>query len=176
MKTAHTFALLGLALGIGFLAARWSQAEPAARTSSQKLTANDATNDDIAYEEYVSLVNYLQDTKQTNALKQLTDFLADARALQHAANVSVAVSILKGLRSGRTNQALQFLEWHLDMEIAMFGSEYNTLPASIQKQTDLRALQRARDYRARFPFTNPDPNLAEDASNTFTILDKKDSK
>ena len=172
MKTAHTFALLGLALGIGFLAARWSEAEPAAKPSSQKLT----TNDDIAVKEFESLVNYLQDTKQTNALKQLNDFLADSRASQHAANVSVTVSILKGLRNGRTNQALQFLEWHLDMEIAQFGSEYSTLPASIQKQMDLRSLQRARDYRAQFPFLNPDPNLAEDASNTFTILDEKNSK
>ncbi len=172
MKTAFTFALLGLALGIGFLAARWSQAEPATRVSGQKLTAND----DIAFEGYVSLVNYLRDTKQTNALKQLNDFLSDSRALQHAANVSVTVSILKGLRKGRTNQALQFLEWHLDMEIAQFGSEYSTLPASIQKQMDLRALQRARDYRAQFPFLNPDPNLAEDASNSFTILDEKNSK
>jgi hypothetical protein len=172
MKTAFTFTLLGLALGIGFLAARWSQAEPAAKTSSQRLT----TNDDIAFEEYKSLVNYLRDTKQTNALKQLNDFLADSRAEQHAANVSVTVSILKGLRNGRTSQALQFLEWHLDMEIAQFGSEYSTLPASIQKQMDLRSLQRARDYRAQFPFQNPDPNLAEDASNTFTILDENKSK
>lgn len=172
MKTAQTFALLGLALGIGFLAARWSQAEPAAKPSSQQ----SATNDDLAFAGYMSLVNYLHDTKQTNALNQLNDFLSNSRALQHVANVSVTVSILKGLRNGRTNQALRFLEWHLDMEIAQFGSEYSTLPASIQKQMDLRALQRAREYRASFPFTNPDPNLAEDASNTFTILDEKNSK
>jgi hypothetical protein len=172
MKTAFTFTLLGMALCIGFLAARWSEAEPAGKTPSQELT----TNDDLAVKEYESLVNYLSDTKQTNALKQLNDCLSDSRALQHAANVSVTLSILKGLRNGRTNQTLQFLEWHLDMEIAMFGSEYDNLPASIQKQMDLRALQRARDYRARFPFMNPDPNLAEDASNTFTILDRKNSK
>jgi hypothetical protein len=163
MKTARAFTLLVIALLVGFLAARWSQAKPVGGTSDQR---------DINIAELVSLENYLQDSKQTNALKQLNDILADNRAWHDSADLAVTVSILQGLREGQTNQVLKFLENHLVTEICVFGSEYRALPLSLQKQMNLKSLQRARDYCGKFPFKNSGRYYDTDVTNAFKILEQ----
>src|SRR5664279_2624532 len=100
MKTSRTFVFITIALCIGFLAAKWSQAQPTAKTSNREST----TNTDLAFHELESLFSYLQDTKQTNALQQINDYLFSSAALQKSADLSETVTILQYLRDGRTNE------------------------------------------------------------------------
>jgi hypothetical protein len=171
MKTTRLFILLIVALCIGFFAARWSEAQTANNTSAKKLT----TSDDVDIQELESLENYLNDTHQTNALKQLNDILSDNRAWDRAADMSVTVGILRGLRNGKTDEVLNFLENHLDSNISVFASEYRTLPISFQKQMNLKSLQAAYDYRTKFPFKSSN-EYAENVTNAFKILSGNSTK
>jgi hypothetical protein len=162
MKLERTITLVCLTFCIGFIAIRWSQAKPMRETSDR---------DDIHIQEFLSLENYLHDTRQTNALKQLNDILADDRAMNDAVDLSFTVEVLQSLRDGKTNELLKFFEHHLDADVCVFGSEYRVLPVSFQKQMNLKSLQRARDYRSKYPVTNPDPVRAEEVTNAFKILD-----
>src|SRR6185312_12770029 len=122
MKTTYTFSFVAIALCIGFFAAHWSQAQ-----STNASVTKPTTNDDIYIQELESLENYLNDSKQTNALKQLNHILSYDRAMQQAYDMAITVSILQGLREGKTNEVLGHLENHLDMNICVFASEYRTL-------------------------------------------------
>jgi len=169
MKTIAISIGIVAAFCLGFIVARWPRAESDVKISGAEVT----TNDDIAFQEYESLVYYLQDTKQTNALKELNDFLNDERVLRLDADLSVTVAILQGLRDGKTNATLRFLENRLDTQIGLFGSEYSGLPVVLQKQMSLKPLQRARDYRIEFPFKSSDKASEEDVTNAFQVLNDK---
>jgi hypothetical protein len=170
MKTTQTICLLAIALCIGFFAARWSQAQSTTNTSVSKPT----TDDDAYMQEFLSLENYLNDSKQTNALKQLNDILSHNRAMERAVDMAITVPILQGLREGKTNEVLGFLENHLDMNICVFASEYRTLPALLKRQMSLKPLQAAQNYRVKFPFQSSKV-YSEDITNAFKILDKGNS-
>ncbi len=163
MKTARILTVITLAFCFGFIAVRWSQAKPVLESSDK---------DDVYIQELESLENYLQDTGQTNALKQLNHVLAYNRTMQAAVDLSFTVEVLHGLRDGKTNEMLKFFEHHLDADVSVFGSEYRGLPVSLQKQMNLKPLQRARDYRPKYPVANHDPAWSEDVTNAFEILDK----
>ena len=169
MKAAGIFVGIALAFGIGFLVAQRSHVHPNIMASAKEV----ATNDDIALQEYESFVDYLDDTKQTNALKELNDFLNDERASQHDADLAVTVTVLEALREGKTNAILRFFENRLDTQIGLFGSEYSVLPTALQRQMNLKPLQQARDYRAKFPSTNPDFFSRQAVTNAFKLLDHK---
>ena len=171
MKTARTFILLATTLCIGFLAARWSEAQSVNSMSIKKSTITDG----VDTQELESLENYLHDTKQTNALKQLNDILSANRAWERAADMSLTGSILQGLRNGKTNEVLNFLENHLDMNISVFGSEYRTLPVALKKEMSLKSLQDAQNYRSKFPFKSSDA-YSESVANAFKILNGNSTK
>jgi len=163
MKTKRLFIFLVLALCIVF-AVRWSRANPVHETSDK---------DDLAIQEFESLENYLNDTHQTNALRQLDDILVNERAMQADVDLSRTVTILQALRDGKTNEVLRFLEIRLDAGIGDFGSQYRGLPVAYQKQISLKPLQRAWAYRLEYPSTERDAVWAEDMTNAFQILQGK---
>src|SRR5713101_6663863 len=70
MKTPRSFAFITAALIIGFLAIRWGAAQPARQLPP------DEPKTDYAFglRELESFVSYLQDTKQTNALRRFNDY------------------------------------------------------------------------------------------------------
>jgi hypothetical protein len=164
LKLPRYYTFIVLALCIAFFAARGSRANPVHETSGK---------DDLYIQELDSLQNYLNDTGQTNALRQLNHILAHNRAMQDDVDLSMTVTILQGLRDGKTNEMLRFFENRLDARVAVFGSEYHALPIAYQKQMNLKPLQRAWDYRAKFPLMKPDPVWGVDMTNAFQILDGK---
>ena len=164
MKTERIFTFIVLALCIALLAARGSRANPAHETSG---------NDDLYIQELDSLENFLNDTGQTNALRQLNHILAHNRAMQDDVDLSLTVTILQGLRDGKTNEMVRFFENQLDAKVAVFGSEYRALPIAYQKQISLKPLQRARDYQVKFPSKKPDPVWGADMTNAFQILNER---
>jgi len=167
MKTTRTFTLFAAALFVGFIVARWTEAQPA--------TAKPTAIEDIDVQELESLENYLYDTHQTNAVKQLNDILSDNRTWNRAVEMSITVRILRGLRNGKTDEVLNFLENHLDSDISFFALEYRALPIAFQKQMNMKSLQAAYDYRTKFPFKSSN-EYAEDVTNAFKILNGNSAK
>src|SRR4051794_5292978 len=169
MKTPRAFALAAAALVVGFLAARWSVAQPSNQPSSKE----PASYDFGAMQQLASFVSYLQDTKQTNVLQRFNDYSTASLASQHYADLSVTLAILQRLRDGRTNQALELLEGRLDSDIFGFVGSYRQLPASVRDQPGLKLLGQTRDYRTKFPFKHRYPNVDKGVADAFKILDEK---
>jgi len=171
MKNKFIFLFIVIAFCVGFLAARWSQPQPADMKSGIEQTTNE-----VALQQLASLITYLQDTKQTNALKNLNNATFYSEALHHYGDLMITASILKIWREGQTNELSTFLEDHLDAEIVEFGYFYSDLPAPVREQMSLKGLKFARDYRAKYPFKSDNQNYDEEVSNTFKILDETSAK
>lgn len=169
MKASHAFALVGLALFVGFLAARRSVAEPT-RPSAAKEPAID---NGLALHQLESFVAYLQNTKQTNTLQRFYDYSNASMAQHNSADLGITLGTLQRLRDGRTNAAFELLEGKLDTDICGFVASYRELPHSLREKMSLKILQYARDYRAKFPFKNRYANGVDWVADAFKLLDEK---
>jgi len=89
---------------------------------------------------------------------------------------SYGLGILQRLRDGRTNTAYDLLEGQLDTAIIGFVNSYRELPPSAQKNSGLKVLQQASDYRAKFPFTHPYAEVDTAVAAAFNILGEKGIK
>jgi hypothetical protein len=169
MNTSRTFFLAAGALVVGFFAARWCAAQP----PPQKQT----TYDFGALEQLASFVSYLQDTKQTNTIQRFNSYSNASLASRHYADLGVTLNILQRLRDGRTNQAYELLEGQLDVAIIGFVTSYHELPVAARQQPEqLKMLQQARDYRARFPFKHRYASVDDAVAGAFTVLHEKITK
>jgi hypothetical protein len=169
MKTTKTIILFGLAICVGFLIAQLCRAESTNKISNKET----AYKEDVAMQELFSLYHYLKDTKQTNALKQLNDFLLYNDMQQRNFDLGLTGGILQKIREGNTDEALHFLENHLDMSISLFGSGYNALPSRLRADVSLKPLKGAYDYRKKFPSKNSDSDLSGvGLTNAFKILNQ----
>ena len=172
MKTSRAFALAATALALGFLASRWC----AAQSQNQSHVKEPASYDFGALQQLESFVTYLQETKQTNTLQRFNDYMNASLASRHYADLGMTLGILQRLRDGRTNTAYDLLEGQLDTAIIGFVNSYRELPPSAQKNSGLKVLQQASDYRAKFPFTHPYAEVDTAVAAAFNILGEKGIK
>lgn len=172
MKTSRVFALVAVALVMGFLAARWCAAQSIRQPSSKE----PASYDFGALHQLESFISYLQETKQTNTLQRFNDYSNASIASQQYADLGVTLGILQRLREGRTNEAYELLEGRVDSDIIGFASSYRELPGPARLQPGLKVLGLARDYRAKFPFKHRYPNVDQGVADAFKILDEKGTK
>ena len=166
MNKSRVFALIGLALVSGFLAAHWSVAQSTVQTSTRAT----ATDDAFGLHQLESFVTYLQDTKQTNVLKRFNDYSNAFIASQMSAEMGVRTAILLRLRDGRTNEAIRMLESQLAGDAVGFVASYRALPDSVRETVSLRSLKSARDYCNRFHVKESHPDLDQIVSNAFALL------
>jgi hypothetical protein len=61
-------------------------------------------------------------------------------------------------------------------DILGFVSSYRELPPSIREKMNLKPLEYARDYRAKFPFKHRYPNVDEGVAEALKILDEKTTR
>lgn len=169
MKTSSALALAAVALVVGFLAAR----SCAPQSSYQPPSKSPTSYDFGASQQLVSFLVYLHDTKQTNTLQRFNDYSNASIALREYADLGVTLAILKLVRDGRTNQAYEVLEGNLNADIVGFAASYNELPASLRDQTDLKILEGARDYRAKYPSPSHSQTEDEAVADAFKILGNK---
>ncbi len=172
MKTPRSLAFITEALIIGFLAIRWGAAQPARQLPP------DEPKTDYAFglRELESFVSYLQDTKQTNALRRFNDYSNATIVSQHSADLGVTFAILQRLRDGRTNEAIELLEGRVSTDIIGIVASYRELPASIREKISLKPLEHARDYRTKFPFKHRYPNVDAGLADALKILDERVAK
>jgi hypothetical protein len=125
----------------------------------------------LAGDAFSRIAANLEATKQKDNLKLLMGGLNEINALHDAADISVTTAVLQGLRDEKTNEVINYLEGHLDAEIIGFNSSYGWLNSSERKEISLKSLQRAKDYRTKFPHN--DSEFGKDVTNTFRFLDEQ---
>ena len=168
MKTSRSFALVSAALVIGFLAARWSFAQPGQPSSKES-----ATDYYIGFHQLESFVAYLQDTKQTNALQRFYEYSNVTIASRSSADLGVRLHLLYQLRNGRTNEVIRMLEQQTRSDVVGFAASYRELPAALRVKIGLTALREARDYCRKYPVKSEHADVDEILSKAFTLLDEK---
>src|SRR5207245_6472102 len=97
MKTSRVFALIALALSIGFVAAHWSVAQTEAPAPSKRPVTGDSNP---ALDRLIALLSYLETNQQTNALKLFNEYPNASIALRNSADIGVTLHILMALREG----------------------------------------------------------------------------
>ena len=79
------------------------------------------------------------------------------------------VCVLGDLRAGDTNDAINILEGDLDVSLMTLGANISGIPPSLRDSL-VRPVRLARDYRAKYPGTHLG---AEQIGRAFTLLDEK---
>jgi len=92
-----------------------------------------------------------------------------------SANISVEVRVLECLRDGRTNDAIRELEQKLDGDLMVLGGGLDAMKQMTGRQVDvddLKTLQRAKDYRLKFPRSTGVPQLDRSVERAFSHLEE----
>jgi hypothetical protein len=74
----------------------------------------------------------------------------DTKAEQFV-GVCDTLHVLKALRAGDTNEAIDELEGQMDRHLMGFGAMVQAVPQAERKPTDFRVISRIREYRAAYP-------------------------
>jgi hypothetical protein len=167
MKTARSVGFIAAALILGFLAARWCEAQPTREPSHSESKTDTA----FGVRELEAFVSYLGDTKQTNTLRRFNDYSNASIVAQHSADLGVTVAILQRLRDGRRDEAIELLEGRVSTDVIGFVASYRELPGSVRERISLKPLERARDYRIKFPFKHRYPAVDKGVTDALKILD-----
>jgi hypothetical protein len=111
-----------------------------------------------------SLTVSLTKRGDTNTLAQITDLFSAMEKQQAAVDQSFYVRVLTDLRSGNTNGAIELLETRLDGALMTFSYDHDP------KYDKL--LERAREYRSRYPHKSGTPGIDAAVARTFDSLPK----
>lgn len=171
MKTSRAFLLAGLALLVGFFAARWSAAQPASQPSKEE--AGPWYN--MASDQLTSFVTYLQTNQPTNILKQFTDYENASIAVRSSGEIGAQLHSLYALREGQTNDVIKLLETQMMANTVIFAAVYRDMPPSQRERIDLAILRQARDYCEKYPIKSDHADVDAIITNAFKILDEKTS-
>ena len=96
------------------------------------------------------VVDSLGQRGDTNTVKKLVSLVNAMHEERDALDMAETVAILKSLRSGDTNAAIQRLESRLDGDLYFL-----TLPSFRSSNTNFdEILKEARNYRAKYPPTS----------------------
>jgi hypothetical protein len=86
------------------------------------------------------------------------------------ANISVAV--LRNIRSGETNKAVERLEAQLDRAVIDLADICRECPRPDTERMPFEAVARAREYRAQFPRKTQSAVIDSAVAKTFQMADK----
>jgi len=93
----------------------------------------------------------------------------EVRSLQDMADLTKRS--LEGIRSGNTNTA-QSLENQYDVTIALLGKDLVERQGKKWDQGVLTTLELARDYRRKFPWKSASPDIDQQVTEAFSLLDQ----
>jgi lipid-binding SYLF domain-containing protein len=122
--------------------------------STPPLTAR--TN--VAVEQLQLLLSDLNAHKQTTALKHLNRYLSEMLTTEHTADADMTVAILERLRGRQTAEAIELLEVQLEGAMTGLEASLSARPKAERQPNSLKILDRAKDYRSRFPRKTGRPN------------------
>ncbi len=166
MKTPRSIAVVAVALTIGFLAARWTTAQPAAPAGKKP-----TTDVNMAMEQLESFVKYLSDTGQTNILERFNEYETASIIIRKSGEMGIKVHLLHALREGRTNDVMRIMEPQLAADAVGFVYSYRELPNSLREKVDFTAFNEAREYCSQYPIKNDELHFNEAVTNALKIMD-----
>lgn len=148
MKKSYRFILLASFI-FGLLALCWSRAQP--RSQQLRLMVNGVEVHTLTSDQHNALVGHLEAAGQTNALELLRQYRCSYGADLASSKLGDTVVALQYLREGRTDEAIQLLERHLNFYASIMCNSYGCLSPTNRARVRLESLEQARDYYAKFP-------------------------
>jgi hypothetical protein len=145
MKKPYRFILLASFI-LGLLALCWSRAQ----TRQLKLIVNGIEVHTLTSDQHNALVGHLEAAGQTNALELLRQYRCSYYADLASSELRDTVAALQYVREGRTDEAIQLLERHLDFYASIMCNSYGCLSPTNRARVKLESLEQARDYYAKF--------------------------
>jgi hypothetical protein len=85
--------------------------------------------------------------------------------------IDMAVRALKQLRAGTTNTS-EFLEIQLDEAVLALGNLVSNSPKAYGVWNGFAMIEKAKEYRAKYPHSSAQPGLDEWLARTFALIDE----
>jgi hypothetical protein len=88
-----------------------------------------------------------------------------------AAQAGIDVSVLNCIRKNDVTNAAELLETELDGSLIGLSAYVESTPKAQRDQMDMKIIQRAKDYRSKFPHENSEPEINQAISNAFLLVE-----
>ena len=176
MKKSHVFIFIdGFVLGavvallaIWALISKHQQPHRAARTEKLKIMNNGVEVHTLMLDQYNTLIGYLEDEGQTNALDLFRQYRCADGADMSASELGETLMVLQNLgrgntpqkvREGNEEQAISLLEQQLSRYASLTMNCYGGLYPTNRERVNLEPLKQARDYFHNHPSPAWDPKF-----------------
>jgi hypothetical protein len=93
-----------------------------------------------------------------------------------ASSAGQEVAVLRCIRTGDTNHAIELQEIHLDGDIVILGSLLGDVSPGHRDPTFIKTLERARDYRAKYPHKSDSPEGDALVAKAFDLVTSQKSQ
>ena len=173
MKKSRIFILLASFI-LGLLAVCWSRGQ----TASHPLEVIGPDGKEIhtlMVDQHNALLAHLEAAGQTNAINLFRQYASSYSADLSSSELGDTVAVLQHLREGRTNQAIQLLEQHLNRYANLMCNSYGGLSPTNRERVRLEPLEEARNYYAKFP-PKWDAEMQKHMEGNFAPLREKPKK
>ena len=132
-----------------------------------------AARGDTSSEQLRLLLLDLDANHQTNAVKHLYGYLSAMITSQQTADLNSTVLVLDRLRAGRVPEAIELLESRMDGALINLGTTVGATPREERESNSLVTLQRAKDYRAKFPRKTGDSMIDDRVARAWSLQNEK---
>ncbi len=105
--------------------------------------------------QYEQLVLSLSKHGDSNTVSQVTSLVSGMEKGHAATDIVITIHVLESLRSGRTNEAVRFLEGRLDSALMFFGAP----PQGSHDPKYDKILKMAEQYRSKYPYKEGVPEI-----------------
>jgi len=122
-----------------------------------------------------ALIGLLEAAGQSKAIDAFRQYNCANLAESASSELGDTVAVLKYLRTGQTNQAIQRLEQNLRRNANLICNSYGGLNPTNRERVNLDSLQQTRDYFSNFP-AQPWDVPTEKAANEILRLAHEQAK
>ena len=137
------------------------------------IAAQGAAQGDAASEQLRLLLLDLDANHQTNAVKHLYGYLSTMITSQQTADLNSTILVLDRLRAGRVPEAIELLESRMDGALINLGATVGATPREERGSNSLATLQRAKEYRAKFPRKTGDRTIDQRVERAWSLPDEQ---
>ncbi|HWD92802.1 MAG TPA: hypothetical protein VG938_10670 [Verrucomicrobiae bacterium] len=157
MKTLRPILLGAVALAIIGMMNRRSNAQ-----------ATNAAENRGSFGKYEQLLLYLSKRGDSNTIEQVHSFVIASDMEHNAGDIAMNVRILRDLRSGKTNEAIDLLETQLDGDLVTFA-----YPDSLKHDSKYdKFLRQAKEYRTKYPHKSGNAEIDATIARAFDTISK----
>jgi hypothetical protein len=173
MKKSRLFILLASFI-LGLLAVWWSRAQTPSHPL--KVIVNGVEIHTLMLDQQNALEGYLEAAGQTNALELLRQYRCAYSVGLSSSELGDTVAVLRCLREGQKNQAIELLERRLSRYANLMCNSYGGLNPTNRERVKLESLEQARDYFAKFPSPQWDAEREKAVNEVLRLSGEKPKK